>query len=86
MTKSKEEQIFIQIGEKLIELKGADKEAFLAQREADRQTKLLLELSVRKEIVNDTRGKVNRILIDEKVEEDIVIDNSSQTAQLIKLQ
>ena len=28
----------------------------------DEQTKLLLELSVRKEIVNDTKGKVNKIL------------------------
>lgn len=33
--------------------------------ELDEQTKLLLELSVRKEIVNDTRGKVNKILIEE---------------------
>lgn len=31
----------------------------------DEQTKLLLELSVRKEIVNDTRGKVNKILVEE---------------------
>jgi hypothetical protein len=31
------------IDDQVIELKGADKEAFLAQREADRQTKLLLE-------------------------------------------
>lgn len=30
--------------------------------ELDEQTKLLLELSVRKEIVNDTKGKVSRIL------------------------
>jgi len=30
--------------------------------ELDEQTKLLLELSVRKEIVNDTKGKVGRIL------------------------
>jgi hypothetical protein len=35
----------------------------------DEQTKLLLELSVRKEIVNDTRGKVNKILIEEKTED-----------------
>jgi hypothetical protein len=41
----------------------------------DEQTKLLLELSVRKEIVNDTRGKVNKILIDEDVkEEEVIID------------
>jgi hypothetical protein len=30
--------------------------------ELDEQTALILELSVRKEIINDTRGKVNRIL------------------------
>lgn len=37
--------------------------------ELDGQTKLLLELSVRKEIVNDTRGKVNKILIEEETED-----------------
>lgn len=36
--------------------------------ELDDQTSLLLELSVRKQIVNDTRGKVNKIL--DKKEED----------------
>ena len=35
MAKSKEEQIFIQIGDDLIELKGADKEAFLEQQRKD---------------------------------------------------
>jgi hypothetical protein len=40
--------------------------------ELDEQTKLLLELSVRKEIVNDTRGKVNKILIEEEVKEEVV--------------
>ena len=34
MAKSKEEQIFIQDGEEVIELTGADKETFLADREA----------------------------------------------------
>ena len=34
MGKSKEEQIFVQDGETVIELLGADKEAFLADREA----------------------------------------------------
>ena len=34
MTK-KDEAIKIQVGEEIIELKGADKEAFIAQREAD---------------------------------------------------
>jgi hypothetical protein len=43
--------------------------------ELDEQTKLLLELSVRKEIVNDTRGKVNKILIaEEEIKEEVVID------------
>ncbi len=43
--------------------------------ELDEQTKLLLELSVRKEIVNDTRGKVNKILIEDETEVDTeVID------------
>lgn len=41
--KSKEEQIFIQDGETVIELTGADKEAFIAQREADKAEALLLE-------------------------------------------
>jgi len=40
----------------------------------DEQTKLLLELSVRREIVNDTKGKVNKILIEEEVKEEVVID------------
>jgi hypothetical protein len=43
MAKSKEEQIFIGIGDEVIELIGADKEAFLAQREADNAEQLLLE-------------------------------------------
>jgi len=32
----------------------------------DELTRLLLELGVRKEIVNDTRGKVGKILIDDE--------------------
>jgi hypothetical protein len=39
----------------------------------DEQTSLLLELSVRKQILNDTRGKVNKIL-DIKEELPKVID------------
>jgi hypothetical protein len=35
MAKTKEEQIFIQIGNEVIELTGADKEAFLEQRAKD---------------------------------------------------
>lgn len=40
MAKSKEEQVFIQINDERIELTGADKEAFLADRKAqiDAQT------------------------------------------------
>ena len=36
-------KIFIQIGNDKIELTGADKEAFIAQREADQAEALLLE-------------------------------------------
>jgi hypothetical protein len=43
MAKSKEEQIFIGIGDKVIELTGADKDAFIAQREADNAAQRLLE-------------------------------------------
>ena len=41
MTKS--ETIKIQDGDTIIELSGADKEAFIAQRQADNQAALLLE-------------------------------------------
>ena len=37
------EKIMIQIGEEVQELKGADKEAFLADRETTEQARLLLE-------------------------------------------
>ena len=37
------EKIFVQIGDDKIELTGADKEAFIAQREADQAEALLLE-------------------------------------------
>jgi hypothetical protein len=43
MTMAKSETIKIQIGEEVIELSGADKEAFLADREARAQETLLLE-------------------------------------------
>lgn len=43
MTKSKEEQIFIQVGEEVIELTGTDKQAFIADREATAQAQALLE-------------------------------------------
>jgi hypothetical protein len=42
-SKSKEEQIFVQVGEEVVELTGADKEAFVAEREADKAKRLLLE-------------------------------------------
>ena len=37
------EKIIIQVGEEVIELKGADKEAFIAQREADNVQSQLVE-------------------------------------------
>jgi hypothetical protein len=43
MAKPKEEQIFIGIDDQVIELTGADKEAFIAQREADNAERALLE-------------------------------------------
>jgi hypothetical protein len=43
MAKSKEEQIFIGDGNKVIELTGADKEAFLEQRAKDQAQLAILE-------------------------------------------
>jgi hypothetical protein len=43
MAKSKEEQIFIGEGDTVIELTGADKEAFIAQRETDNVAFQLVE-------------------------------------------
>ena len=43
MAKSNQEQIFIGIGDEVIELTGADKEAFIAQRTADQESQALLE-------------------------------------------
>jgi hypothetical protein len=42
-TMSKSEKIFIQIDDQVIELKGADKEAFIADREALLEAQRLLE-------------------------------------------
>jgi len=42
-TMSKTEKIFIQDGDQVIELTGADKEAFIADREATADAKALLE-------------------------------------------
>ena len=41
--KSKEEQIFIGIGDEVVELTGSDKESFLANRKASADAQLLLE-------------------------------------------
>jgi propanediol utilization protein len=43
MAKSKEETIFIGIDDRVIELTGADKETFIAEREERAQAKALLE-------------------------------------------
>jgi hypothetical protein len=43
MTMAKSETIKIGIGDEVIELTGADKEAFIAQRTADQQANALLE-------------------------------------------
>jgi hypothetical protein len=43
MTMTKSETIKIGIGNEVIELTGADKEAFIAQREADQAEQALLE-------------------------------------------
>ena len=43
MTKSKEETIIVADNDQVIELTGADKEAFLTQREADNAAQALLE-------------------------------------------
>ena len=43
MAKSKEEIILIQDGDQVVELTGADKEAFLAERKAEADFKALLE-------------------------------------------
>jgi hypothetical protein len=42
-TTNKSEKIFIGIDDQVIELTGADKEAFIAQRQADETERLLLE-------------------------------------------
>jgi len=43
MTMAKTETIKIQVGEEVIELTGADKDAFIAQRQLDQAEALLLE-------------------------------------------
>ena len=69
------EKIFVQIGENKIELTGADKEAFIAQREADNVQSQLLEaeyeakkttranaINKLAEIANLTEEEINAIL------------------------
>jgi hypothetical protein len=46
----------------IIAISLLEKGNFKLPEEFDESTKLLLELSVRKEIVNDTKGKVRRVL------------------------
>jgi hypothetical protein len=43
MTMAKSETILVQNGDKVIELTGADKEAFIADREATAESQALLE-------------------------------------------
>jgi hypothetical protein len=48
----------------IIAISILEKSKISRELELDEKTLLLLELSVRKEIVNDTRGKVSKILLD----------------------
>ena len=43
MAKSKEEQIFVQDNDTVIELTGAEKEAFIAKRETDNQERAIIQ-------------------------------------------
>ena len=70
-TKSNDEKIIVQIGEDTIELKGADKEAFLTQRKLDQaesqlsQDKEIQRLEVRKSALAKlglTEEEINAIL------------------------
>jgi isocitrate dehydrogenase kinase/phosphatase len=47
MAKTKEDQIFVQEGDEVIELTGSDKEAFLADREATAQAQASFEAEVK---------------------------------------
>lgn len=53
----------------IIAISLLESDRFVMPEEFDDSTKLLLELSVRKEIVNDNRGKVKLILQGEKLED-----------------
>ena len=54
------EKIIIGIDDQVIELKGADKEAFIAQREADNAAALLLE-TARLEKENARASAINKL-------------------------
>ena len=60
MTMAKTETIKTQVGEEVIELTGADKDAFIAQREADNAETALLEAkeSERKQLRIDAITKL----------------------------
>ena len=59
-SKQKEEQIFIQIGEERIELTGADKEAFEADRKQmrDELAKIQKEVDAQKELKKSAYTKL----------------------------
>ena len=57
---AKTETIKIQDGDQVIELTGADKEAFIAQRETDNQAALLLE-TARLEKENARASAINKL-------------------------
>ena len=74
-TSKKQDQIFIGIGDEVIELTGADKDTFIAQRTADQEANALLEAeykakqdsresAIKKlaEIAGLTRDELNAIL------------------------
>lgn len=67
MAKSKDEQIFIQINDKVIELTGADKEAFLEQRAKDNEELQAVEqqLKAQKELKISAYKKLG--LTDEEI-------------------
>ena len=60
MATTNKEKILIQDGDTVIELTGADKEAFIAQREADQAQALLLE-TARLEKENARASAINKL-------------------------
>jgi hypothetical protein len=75
MAKSKEDQIFVQEGDQVIELTGTDKEAFLVDREATAKAQALFEAEIKakqdsresaikklSEIAGLTKDELNAIL------------------------